>query len=129
LYEASRSLLGGSHQVVQRLMEHEGIDPAGYAAVLYYVLRADKDASAASAKVCDLSVEASYRSCRKGLLANLQSFCKSTSRDLEELNARTPRSTEVILIGGGAMDRNRADVVCGEHTGRAVSNRGSSSTV
>jgi hypothetical protein len=27
------------------------------------------------------------------------------------------------------MDRNRADVVCGEHTGRAVSNRGSSSTV
>jgi hypothetical protein len=79
--------------------------------------------------VCDLNVEASYRSSRKNLLTNLQNFCRSTSQDLEELNTRTPRRTEVILIGGGAMDRDRADIIRGEHTDRTVSNKGSSSTV
>ena len=128
LYETSKSLLGGSHYVVQQLMEHEGIDPAGYAAVLNYVLRADKDASAAGEELCDLNLEATYRSCRKDLLANLRSFCKLTSQDLEEMNARKPRSTEVILIGGGATDQERADVICGEYTGRTVSNKGSPST-
>jgi hypothetical protein len=121
--------LGGSHYVVQRLMELEGIDPVGYAAVLNYVLRADKDAGAASERVCDMNVEAFYRSCRKDLLTNLQSFCRSASQDLDELNTHTPRSTEVILIGGGALDQERAGVIRGEHTGRTVSNRASSSTV
>jgi hypothetical protein len=99
-------------------MELEGIDPAGYAAVLNYVLRADKDASAASEMVCDLNVGVSYKSCRKNLLANLQSFCRSSSLDLEDLNARMPCSIEVMLIGGGAMDRDRVDTSCGKYTGR-----------
>lgn len=128
MYEASRSSLGGSHQVVHRLMEQESLDPASYSTVLDYVLKADEDASAASAKVCGKSLEASYRLCRKNLLANLESFSTSTSQELEELNAQETRSTEVVLIGGGAMDNDRADVICGRYTGRTVENKGSSST-
>ena len=109
-------------------MEHEGVDLAGYAAVLRYVLQADEDASAADEEAWDLNLGATYRSCHKVLLANLRNFCNSTSQDPEELNARKPRSTEVILIGGGAMDQERAGVICGEYTGRTVSNKGSPST-
>jgi hypothetical protein len=60
-------------------MEQEGLDLAGYSAVLDYVLKADKDASAASKKVCDKSVEALYKSCQSNLLDNLKSFSTSTS--------------------------------------------------
>jgi hypothetical protein len=127
LYEASRSSLGGSHQVVHRLMEQESLDQRAIRP-FDYVLKADEDASAASAKVCGKSLEASYRLCRKNLLANLESFSTSTSQELEELNAQEPRSTEVVLIGGGAMDNDRADVICGRYTGRTVENKGSSST-
>jgi hypothetical protein len=110
-------------------MEKESPDPASYSAVLDYVLKADEDASAASAKVCNKSVGVSYRLCRKNLLANLESFSTSTSQELEELDAREPRSTEVMLIGGGAMDKGRADVICAKYTGRTVKNKGSSSTM
>ena len=109
-------------------MEQEGLDPAGYSAVLDYVLKADEEASAASEKVCDKSVEALYKSCRRNLLDNLESFSTSTSQELEELNAQKPRSTEVILIGGGAMDQDRADVICDKYIGKTVQNKGSSST-
>jgi hypothetical protein len=109
-------------------MKNESVHPASYAAVLDYVLKADEDASAASAKVCGKSLEASYRLCRKNLLANLESFSTSTSQELEELNAQKPRSIEVMLIGGGAMDKGRADVICAQYAGRTVENKGSSST-
>jgi hypothetical protein len=61
-----------------------------------------------------------YKSCRRNLLNNLESFSTSTSQELEELNTQKPRSTEVILIGGGAMDQDRADVICDKYIGKTV---------
>lgn len=112
-------------------MERENLDPGVYSAVLKYIIRADRDPSAASEKLCNKNMQVSYTACRSDLLENFKSFVTLVRKELSALDAsNTPDSprTRVVLTGGGALDKGRTAIISNQYRDTTVENRGSSNT-
>jgi hypothetical protein len=121
--------MGGSHHVVQQIMERENLDPGVYSGILNYVIRADRNPSAASEKLCKKNMQASYTASRSHLLDNFKSFIELVRKELSVLDASNTldsQGTKVVLTGGGAMDEGRTAIISDQYRGTKVENRGSS---
>jgi Glu-tRNA(Gln) amidotransferase subunit E-like FAD-binding protein len=110
-------------------MKREDLDPGVYSGILDYVIRADKDPSAANEKLCNKNMQASYTACRISLLENFKSFTTLVRKELTALegsNTCGAQCTKIVLTGGGAMDEGRKGIVSDQYRGTTVENRGSS---
>ena len=109
-------------------MERENLDLGVCSGILDYVIRADRDPSAVSEKLCKKNMQASYSACCSHLLDNFKSFSMLVRKELSALdasNALRPQSTSVALTEGGAMDKDRTTIISDQYRGTTVKNRGS----